>query len=81
MRRLARHDPLRVFEAARAEKMTVFASTGDDGAAQPTCDGTSYILSASTPASRPPVTGVGATHLKANFTTGDPERIGLEQLW
>ena len=59
-----------VFKAAQAEKMTVFASTGDDGAAQPTCDGTSYILSASTPASDPLVTGVGATHLKANFTTG-----------
>jgi subtilase family serine protease len=59
-----------VFKAAQAEKMTVFASTGDDGAAQPTCDGTSYILSASTPASDPLVTGVGATDLKANFTTG-----------
>ncbi len=58
------------FEAAHAEKMTVFASSGDAGAAQPTCDGTSYILSASTPASDPLVTGVGATHLKANFTTG-----------
>jgi subtilase family serine protease len=60
----------KVFEEATSKHMTVFASSGDDGAAQPTCDNTSYILSASTPASDPLVTGVGATHLNADATTG-----------
>ncbi len=58
------------FEAAQKERMTVFASAGDDGAAQPTCDNTSYIKSVGTPASDPLVTGVGGTHLNANYTTG-----------
>jgi subtilase family serine protease len=50
--------------------MTLFASSGDDGAAQPTCDGSSFFLSASTPASDPFVTGVGGTHLAADPQTG-----------
>jgi subtilase family serine protease len=60
----------KAFEVAYKEHMTVFASAGDDGAAQLNCGGTGYILSASTPASDPLVTGVGGTHLNANFTTG-----------
>lgn len=63
------------FVTAQSEKMTVFASAGDQGAAQvsqpPTCGGSaSYFLSASTPASDPLVTGVGGTHLNANFNNG-----------
>ena len=60
----------KAFEAAYEEHMTVFASAGDDGAALLNCSGTGYILSASTPASDPLVTGVGGTHPNANFTTG-----------
>jgi subtilase family serine protease len=59
-----------VFVQAAAERMTVFASAGDSGSAQPKCSGSGYFLSASTPASDPLVTGVGGTHLNANFTTG-----------
>lgn len=59
-----------VFEAAAREHITVLASSGDSGAAQPTCDNSSYILSASTPASDPLVTGVGGTQLNADSQTG-----------
>jgi len=60
-----------VFVKAAAEHMTVFASAGDDGSAQADCNGDGgFFLSASTPASDPLVTGVGGTHLNANFTTG-----------
>jgi subtilase family serine protease len=68
-----------VFVKAQAERMTVFASAGDSGSAQPDCNGDGgYFLSASTPASDPLVTGVGGTHLNANFTTG---RYQSESVW
>ena len=38
-----------------------FGRLGDDGAAQGTCDGTSIVLAASSPASDPLVTAVGAS--------------------
>lgn len=60
----------KLFAKAANEGMTVFASAGDDGAAQPTCDGTSEMKAASTPASDPEVTGVGGTILDADGTTG-----------
>lgn len=60
-----------VFQAAAAKKITLLASSGDQGAAQPACDGSnSFFLSASSPASDPLVTGVGGTHLNADKTTG-----------
>ena len=59
-----------VFEEATSKHITLFAASGDSGAAQSTCDGTSFLLSASTPASDPLVTGVGGTHLNADVTTG-----------
>lgn len=59
-----------LFQQANKAGITVFASSGDQGAAQPTCDGTSYFLSASTPASDPNVTGVGGTYLNANPQSG-----------
>jgi subtilase family serine protease len=60
-----------VFVKAAAEHMTVFASAGDTGSAQADCNGDGgFFLSASTPASDPLVTGVGGTHLNADFTTG-----------
>jgi subtilase family serine protease len=59
-----------LFTAAAAQGMTVFASSGDDGAAQPTCDNNSFIKSASLPAADPLVTGVGGTSLTAAQPTG-----------
>jgi len=59
-----------VFEKAAQKHITVLASSGDQGAAQATCDGSSYILSASSPASDPLVTGVGGTQLNADLNTG-----------
>lgn len=59
-----------LYERAAAERMTVFASSADQGAAQPTCDGTSFFKAVSTPASDPLVTGVGGTILDADGITG-----------
>jgi subtilase family serine protease len=58
----AYHD---VFRAATRKFITLFASSGDQGAAQPTCDGNSWVKAASHPASDPLVTGVGGTELHA----------------
>lgn len=55
----------KVFAEAANKGMTVFASSGDQGAAQQTCDGSSWVQVASSPASDPLVTGVGATELIA----------------
>lgn len=60
----------RAFQAAVNKGITLFASAGDNGAAQPSCDGTGLLLSASSPASDPLVTGVGGTTLAADSTTG-----------
>ncbi len=64
------HTEHQLFKEATAKHITLFASSGDQGAAQPTCDESSFFLSASTPASDPLVTGVGGTHLAANPQTG-----------
>ncbi len=61
-----------VFVEATLKHMTVFASSGDEGAAQMTCDGNSWTQAASSPASDPLVTGVGATELLASPTCRDP---------
>jgi subtilase family serine protease len=63
-------DSHRLFAKAAAEQMTVLASSGDQGAAQPTCDGSSFFKAVSTPASDPKVTGVGGTSLDADGLTG-----------
>ena len=55
----------KLFEKATLKGITLVASSGDDGAAQPTCDNSSFILSASSPASDPLVTAVGGTNLLA----------------
>jgi subtilase family serine protease len=54
-----------VFAAATLKHITLFASSGDQGAAQPTCDGSSWVQVVSSPASDPLVTGVGGTELHA----------------
>lgn len=59
-----------LFGKARQEGMTVFASTGDQGSALPTCDGTSFFEAASTPATDPLVTAVGGTELHADAVNG-----------
>ena len=71
-----------LFQQALAQKMTLFASTGDFGAAQPTCDGSDVFKAASTPASDPDVTGVGGTSLRADAVTGYyfSERVWNEYL-
>jgi len=59
-----------LFAEAAQKGITVFASSGDSGAAQPACTGDGALLSASTPASDPNVTGVGGTTLTADPSTG-----------
>jgi subtilase family serine protease len=59
-----------LFAEATRKKITLLASSGDQGAAQPTCDGTSFFKAASTPASDPNVTGIGGTRLDADGVTG-----------
>jgi subtilase family serine protease len=59
-----------LFAEATRKRITLIASAGDQGAAQPTCDGTGYFKAASTPASDPNVTGIGGTILDADGTTG-----------
>jgi subtilase family serine protease len=54
-----------VFADATRKNITLFASTGDEGAAQTTCDGNSWVKAASSPASDPLVTAVGGTELHA----------------
>jgi subtilase family serine protease len=58
------------FQNAVNKGITLFASSGDDGSAQPSCDGSSFIQAVSTPASDPLVTGVGGTYLNANTSSG-----------
>jgi subtilase family serine protease len=58
------------FQTAQAEKMSVFASSGDQGSGTLNCAGTSYVEGVNMPASDPLVTSVGGTHLNANYTTG-----------
>jgi subtilase family serine protease len=53
------------FVNATKKGITLFASSGDQGASQPSCDGNSWIKSSSAPASDPLVTGVGGTELHA----------------
>ena len=60
----------RTFAKALLKGISLFASSGDDGAAQLTCDGSSFFLSASSPASDPLVTSVGGTHLNASQPDG-----------
>jgi subtilase family serine protease len=65
---LAQQDAL--FKKATEKGITVLASSGDDGDAQPTCDGSSFFVSVSSPASDPFVTAVGGTNLFADLSTG-----------
>jgi subtilase family serine protease len=61
-----------VFAEAVRKGITLFASSGDSGASQPSCDPNSSdaLFAASTPASDPNVTAVGGTSLTADASTG-----------
>lgn len=67
-----------IFGEAVDKGITLLAAAGDQGAAQPTCDGSSFSASASTPASDPNVTAVGGTSLT---TTGTNGTYGSESAW
>src|SRR5581483_11260383 len=54
-----------VFADATAKNITIFASAGDYGATQGSCDGKSFVKAASSPATDPLVTAVGGTELHA----------------
>ena len=58
------------FNKANARGVTLFAGSGDWGAAQYTCDSSSFIKAVGVPASDPDVTGVGGTELDADLITG-----------
>jgi len=59
-----------MFAKATRKGITLLASSGDQGAAQPSCDGTTFIKAASSPATDPLVTAVGGTLLDADGLTG-----------
>jgi subtilase family serine protease len=59
-----------LFGQAAAAGMSVFASSGDTGAAMPSCNGKSYLKSVALPAADPLVTSVGATSLTASQPNG-----------
>lgn len=59
-----------VFQRATARGITLFASSGDQGSAQPTCDGSSYSKAVSSPATDPLVTAVGGTFLDTALPAG-----------
>jgi subtilase family serine protease len=54
-----------VFADATRKNITLFASSGDEGATQVSCDGSSLVKAVSNPASDPLVTAVGGTELHA----------------
>jgi subtilase family serine protease len=60
----------RLYQRATAKGITLIASSGDDGATQPTCNGKSFFRSVSSPAADPLITAIGGTNLAANPITG-----------
>jgi subtilase family serine protease len=60
----------KLFQQMTAEGITLLASSGDQGAGLPTCDGSSLFKAASTPATDPNVTAVGGTDLITTPPTG-----------
>lgn len=60
----------KVFQTATLKGITLLASSGDQGAAQPTCDGSTFSKAVSSPATDPLVTAVGGTLLDADGVTG-----------
>src|SRR5581483_3150525 len=54
-----------IFANATAKNITLFASSGDFGAGQPTCDGSALVKATSLPSNDPLVSAVGGTELHA----------------
>lgn len=67
-----------LFASATARGVTLVAGSGDWGAAQFSCDESSFIKAVGAPASDPNVTGVGGTELRANLQTG---AYSQESIW
>ena len=61
-----------VIKYAAVKGVTLFASAGDYGASQPTCDGNSWAKAVSSPANHPMVTAVGGTLLNAGAACFSP---------
>ena len=61
-----------VYDRAARKGITVLASSGDQGATQPNCDGSALLgrRAVATPASDPEVIAVGGSALSADGTTG-----------
>ncbi|HEX3643181.1 MAG TPA: hypothetical protein VHV10_17985, partial [Ktedonobacteraceae bacterium] len=57
-------------EEAKFKRMTLVASSGDQGTAESTCDDSTYVREVSYPAADPRVTSVGGTQLHADVYTG-----------
>jgi subtilase family serine protease len=68
------------FDEAGKRGITLVAASGDQGATQPTCDGSALFAqrTVATPASDPDVTAVGGTYLAADGQTG---AYGSESAW
>jgi subtilase family serine protease len=66
-----------VFAQLSGRGTTLFASSGDQGAGLPTCDGKSLMKAASTPATDPRVTAVGGTDLTATAPTFNSSNVEL----
>jgi subtilase family serine protease len=54
-----------IFTDATVKNITLFASSGDFGSGEPTCDGFALVQAVSSPATDPLVTSVGGTELHA----------------
>jgi subtilase family serine protease len=67
-----------LFARAALQGITLLASSGDQGAAQLSCDGSTFVKAVSSPASDPLVTAVGGTRLVADGLTG---AYGSESGW
>ena len=59
-----------LFDKAVSKGITLFASSGDSGAAELTCDESKFVQAVSSPASDPDVTAVGGTELRADAVRG-----------
>jgi subtilase family serine protease len=68
----------KILAQATAEHITLVAGSGDTGAAEFNCPGTSFVTVAGYPTDDPLVTSIGGTDLIANGVTGQYKR---ESVW
>lgn len=67
-----------LFQQASNQGWSIFASSGDSGASQSTCDNSAAILAPGWPASDPNLTAVGGTTLRATDPAG---MYAMETAW